>query len=313
MKIIHDLEKLYIEGPSAIGIGKFDGLHLGHRKIIEKLTSAGNEDGLVPVVFTFDPPPAVFFGFEENKGIITKNEKRELLEEAGIEVLVEYPMNPVTAAVEPERFIREFLCERMNARLIVAGTDLSFGARGSGNFALLNAMKSGLGYETLEIEKVRMFGNIISSTRIRALLKEGNISEVNALLGRNLRFSGIIKHGRQLGRTIGMPTANIYPDEGKLLPPFGVYYSIMEIDGIDGPVPGISNIGMKPTVKDDEEINIETYLYGVSQELYGREAKVEFLDFKRREMRFPSLEALKETMQKDRESGLEYFKSKGFL
>lgn len=297
MRIITSLDELHINEPSAVAVGKFDGIHIGHKKIIDEILAAKN-DGLLSVIFTFDPAPEIFFGFQDATELMTKQEKRDHFEKAGIDVLIEYPMNPVTAALDPEVFVREYISKRMNASLVVAGSDLSFGARGKGDFNLLNALKSELGYETLRIEKIRMDGDIVSSTRIRSLVQEGRMEEAARLLGRPYSFKGLIRHGKQLGRTIGIPTANIIPEEGKILPPYGVYHARCILDGSEV-MAGISNIGKKPTVKDDMAVNIETYLFDWDKDIYGCGLEVELLHFERPERKFGSVEELKAAMHAD--------------
>ncbi|MCR5390289.1 MAG: riboflavin biosynthesis protein RibF [Lachnospiraceae bacterium] len=307
IKVINDLEKLHIENRTAIAIGKFDGVHIGHRVLIDEIVKA-HADGLLSVVFTFNPAPEVFFGFQSDEQLMTAEEKRNVLEQMGVDIIVEYPMNPVTAALEPERFISDILVTRMNAGLIAAGPDLSFGAGGKGDFDLLKALSRQYGYETVKIDKVMRLGDTVSSTRIRDLVLCGNMEESTELLGSPYTFRGVIRHGRQLGRTIGMPTANIVPEKGKLIPPFGVYFSkvVFEEDGSEKY--GISNIGVKPTVKDDTSVNIETYLYDTDGDLYGREIQVSLIHFKRPERKFADVEALKKAMHADTEEGRKYFK-----
>ena len=306
IKVINDLEKLHIENRTAIAIGKFDGVHIGHRVLIDKIVKA-HADGLLSVVFTFNPAPEVFFGFQSDEQLMTAEEKRTILEKMGVDIIVEYPMNPVTAALEPERFISDILVARMNAGLIAAGPDLSFGAGGKGDFDLLKALSKEYGYETVKIDKVMRLGDTVSSTRIRDLILSGNMEESTELLGSPYAFKGVIRHGKQLGRTIGMPTANIVPEKGKLIPPFGVYFSkvVFEEDGSEKY--GISNIGVKPTVKDDTSVNIETYLYDTEGDLYGREIQVFLLHFKRPEQKFADVESLKKAMHADTEDGRKYF------
>ncbi len=306
IKVINDLEKLHIENRTAIAIGKFDGVHIGHRVLIDEIVKA-HAKGLLSVVFTFNPAPEVFFGFQSDEQLMTAEEKRNVLEQMGVDVIVEYPMNPVTAALEPERFISDILVTRMNAGLIAAGPDLSFGAGGKGDFDLLKALSKQYGYETVKIDKVMRLGDTVSSTRIRDLILSGRMEESTELLGSPYTFRGVIRHGRQLGRTIGMPTANIVPEKGKLIPPFGVYFSkvVFEEDGSEKY--GISNIGVKPTVKDDTSVNIETYLYDTDGDLYGREIQVSLIHFKRPERKFADVEALKKAMHADTEEGRTYF------
>ncbi|MCR5208854.1 MAG: riboflavin biosynthesis protein RibF [Lachnospiraceae bacterium] len=300
MRIITSLDELHIDEHSAVAVGKFDGIHVGHKKIIDEILAA-KADGLLSVIFTFDPAPEIFFGFQDAFELMTKQEKRDYFEASGIDVLIEYPMNPVTAALDPEVFVREYISRRMNASLVVAGSDLSFGAKGRGDFNLLNALKKELGFETLRIEKVSMDGDVVSSTRIRSLVQEGRMKEAARLLGRPYSFKGIVRHGRQLGRTIGMPTANIIPEDGKILPPYGVYHSRCILDGKEI-LKGISNIGRKPTVKNDTAVNIETFLFDWDKDIYGCSLEVEFMHFARPEKKFGSVEELKAAMQADIET-----------
>ena len=218
MEIIANTLDFEIEGRTAIAIGKFDGIHVGHRKLLTEITDA-KKDGLLACVFTFDPPASVFFGGGCQGELTTREEKRQIFEQLGVDVLVEFPLNRETAATSPEQFVLEYLHERLHAGLVVAGTDLSFGAGGRGNTALLQVMGKQLDMDVKTIDKVRMEGREVSSTYIRELLLRGDMPMVTRLLGAPYRICGKIVHGNHIGHTIGFPTANIVVDREKLMPP----------------------------------------------------------------------------------------------
>ena len=176
MQIISGTTQFRIEEGTAVAIGKFDGLHLGHRKLLREILRQ-KEDGLKAAVFTFDPSPEVFFGMNPARELSTNEEKRELFREIGIDILVEFPFNKATAAITPERFVIDILCGMMNAKFVAAGTDLSFGAMGKGNFSMLSSLARHLGFETCKIDKIERNGKVISSTLIRGFVEEGNMED----------------------------------------------------------------------------------------------------------------------------------------
>ncbi len=301
MKIISGKTEFQLNKDSAVAIGKFDGVHTGHLKLLEALLEAGEKERLGTVVFTFDPSPEVFFSHGTARCLSTREEKRDLLEKAGVEVLVEYPFRAETAAVPAEEFIDRFLVRQLRAKVVVAGPDLSYGARGSGNFELLEKKGAESGFTTRKIEKILHHGTEISSTMIRQLVREGLMEEAAACLGRPYSMSGEIVRGNRIGHRIGVPTINLVPDSAKCLPPFGVYFSETVLDG--KVFPSITNIGVKPTVSQENAVSAETFLYENVSELYGKRAEIRLLCFHRPEQAYPSLEALKERLEKDLAAG----------
>ncbi|WP_130837022.1 bifunctional riboflavin kinase/FMN adenylyltransferase [Lachnoclostridium sp. Marseille-P6806] len=330
MKIINSAE-FHIAEPTAAAIGKFDGIHLGHQKLLRVLLQA-KELGLAAAVFTFVPSPAVFFGRGRTvHELSTREEKRRCFAALGVDYLIEFPLNAGTAATEPEEYIRRYLVEQMNVRYLVAGNDISFGAGGRGNFALLDRLSDRYSYLTQQVDKLRIEGVAVSSTYIRELIQEGRMEEAAKFLGGPYSVLGEIVRGNQIGRTIGIPTLNQVPEEGKLLPPFGVYYSevVFRDAGTENePEPagagmrpedgapagerryyGMTNIGIKPTIREGKRpgerppVTVETYLYDFDGDVYGRTAECRLLGFRRPERHFASLEALRETMDADIEAG----------
>lgn len=300
MKIIEGTTDFSLSEKTAVAIGKFDGIHLGHQKLLSRLLLQ-KERGLLATVFTFDIP-AAFFGGEE-KELTTRAEKRAAFAALGIDVLIEFPLNRETAATAPEAFVQDYLAKRMRAAYICAGPDLSFGKGGKGDFSLLSRCADRFGYRTERIEKVKLDGEEVSSTRVREAVRLGRMENVQGMLGKPYSAGGFVEHGKQLGRTLGMPTANLLPDEKKLLPPNGVYHTRVRIDGRDEKYRGISNVGCKPTVSDENRVRIETYLYDFDGDLYGREMIVEFLHFRRPERKFDSVEAMKTQIAADIAAG----------
>lgn len=303
MQIIRNITDFVSPGETAVSIGKFDGIHLGHRRLLEELLDQ-KEKGLLATVFTFDPYPEVFFGFGSGQMLTTLKEKEDIFRKMGIDILVEFPFNARTAATPSRDFVTRFLCSRLRARFIAAGPDLSFGNHGSGNFDLLKALAPEYGFTAKKIEKVVMDDNVISSSLIRRLVSTGEVTTAARYLGEPYMIRGRIVHGRAIGRRIGIPTLNQEPPSDKLLPPFGVYYSDVMIG--ERKYCGMTNIGIKPTVTDERKVTVETFLYDFEGDVYGETATVQLLTHRRPEMKFSSLQELKETMEHDIQAGRDY-------
>lgn len=306
MKIITDLTAFRAPGRTAVTIGKFDGIHRGHRRLLQEILQKKNlqNEDLVPCVLTFDPLPEVFFGKNEDGVLSSREEKRRKFEEMGVELLVELPFNRETAAMEPERFVQEILCERLRAAFVAAGPDLTFGDRGRGDYALLQRMAGACGFTAEEIAKVEYEGKPISSTLIRGYVREGAMEKVTACCGEPYEITGTVLHGNELGHSIGIPTANQNPAPEKLLPPRGVYYSTALVDGKE--YAGITNIGSRPTVSGTGQIDAETHLFDFEGDIYGHAMTTRLLAFRRPERRFSGVKELQETMESDLAAGREY-------
>lgn len=304
MKIITGTTDFVLQEETAVAIGKFDGVHLGHRLLLDEIL-AQKANGRKACVFTFDTTPARLFGKTEEKELTTTEEKRRILEQLGIDILIEFPFNRDTAGIQAEVFVKEILCDRMHVGLIAAGTDISFGRGGAGNADLLCRLASEYGYEVHIIEKLMLGEKEISSTFVREAIERGDMQLAEQLLGGPYTVSGKVHHGNHMGHTLGMPTMNLLPPGDKLLPPNGVYYSGVELDGVH--YKGISNIGYKPTIEETKKVmGVETYLYDFDADAYGAQIEVSLYAFKRPEQKFESLEALKAQVAEDMKTGALY-------
>lgn len=306
MKIISNTTQFHIEEKTAVAIGKFDGIHKGHQMLLTEILNKRKE-GLKACVFTFDPSPEVLFGRRKSGELTTKEEKRRIFKEMGIDILIEFPLTMESAAISPIDFVRDVLVRQMNAAFVAAGNDLSFGDKGKGDAKLLMDMSPSYGYVVKTIRKVCIEdGRELSSTVIRGELEKGNMEKVEQCLGSPYQISGTIVHGNRIGRTIGFPTINILPGVEKLLPPYGVYFSKVRIG--DKEYLGLSNLGCKPTVSAGNQCGLETYLYDFEGDLYGESATVMLYHFRRPELHFDNLDALKKQIREDMLAGEKYWK-----
>lgn len=289
---------------TAVTLGKFDGLHQGHRLLINEVLSL-KEQGYRSVMFTFLYHPYNIFSDNEVKLIYTEEEKIARLKALGLDVLISYPFTHETKNIQPEDFIRDILVNKLDVKVIVVGNDFRFGKNRRGDVDMLKAMEAVYGFKVIALEKKHWKDTVISSSIIREELAKGNMEEVNEMLGQAYYIRGKVLHGRKIGRTIGMPTTNLTPSANKLLPPCGVYASRTVIDGIL--YPGMTNIGYKPTVGADKQKGVETFIYDFDRDLYGQEIDVELLTYERPELKFDNLEDLKRKMEEDLAFGREFF------
>lgn len=300
MRYITGTREFYISEPTVVTLGKFDGLHRGHQKLLNEVFRF-KEKGFKTAVFTFETAPGTLMKGKLQTMITTNAERRENLKRAGIDYLVEYPFNQEVAHMQPEEFITHILTGQMKARAIVTGTDFHFGYMRRGNVELLKKMAPEYGYEMVVVNKALEDDREISSTYIREELAKGNIKKANQLLGYTYMIHGRVIHGRHLGTTLGFPTVNIEPKEQKHLPALGVYLSKVVIDGII--YNGITNIGRKPTIEGKRPVGVETYIYDLDADLYDKWIEVKLTDFIRPEMKFSGVEELKLRVLADKEAG----------
>ncbi len=296
MEFINQLSQLHIKEKTAVTLGKFDGLHRGHKKLLNQVLRK-REEGYRSAIFTFDMPPKNVLKGTNGRMILTNEERTMLLKKYGVDILFECPFTKEIAGMDPEQFVVDILIEQMNAGYIVVGSDFKFGHERSGDIYLLDRLSRKYNFKLLVLAKEQYEGRDISSTYIREVLKEGQMELATTLLGYPYFVTGEVVKGKQLGRTLGVPTINQLPRENKLLPPNGVYASRTVLDGKI--YNSMTNIGVRPTVEETQIRNVETYIFDFSEDVYGRDVKVELLSFERPEMKFDSAEALKAQLNED--------------
>ncbi len=308
MKLISQTTDFKIEEGCAVAVGKFDGIHRGHKRLLHEIFEA-KKLGLKTAVFTFDPSPAVFFQGENVKELMTREEKRIAFEEMGVDYLVEYPFGAQTAAVSPKDYVNEFLLDKMNAKFIAAGEDVSFGRKGAGNAKLLMELSIQRGVQVRVIKKLCHSGREISSSYVRQEVENGNMELVTELLDEPFFISGTVERGNQIGRKLGMPTVNLHPQLMKIMPPGGVYFSTITYG--QQTFYGVTNIGYKPTVESADgkgnRLGVETYIYDFDEDIYDKDIVVHLHHYERGEQKFKNLDELREAIQGDVEKGKKYF------
>ncbi len=278
---------------TAIAIGKFDGFHRGHQMLLDQVHQ-WQDDGLTGVIFTFAPAND---RIGTGRHIDTVEEKRKKAEATGLDVLLEYPFTKEFADTEPEDFVRDILIGQLGVKAVAVGSDFRFGKQRTGDAVFLKKLGDRYGFQVKVFDKLRVGKTEVSSSVIRQEIETGRMEAVSAYLGMPYTVSGEVIHGQALGKTIGMPTANLSLPPDKILPPLGVYVSAIRRNKMR--YYGISNLGCKPTVSDEQRLGLETYLFDFQEDLYGEEISVELLHFLRQEQRFETMEMLTEQMKQD--------------
>lgn len=285
--------------PTAVALGNFDGIHLGHRQVISPVL---NFDGnFRATVVTFSPHPREFFTGEPRSLLTPQEEKVLHLEAIGVQQLVLLPFNRELASLTPQQFVEEILVNQLQARHVSVGVDFCFGSKRTGTAEDLSAIAATFGIGVTIVPLLLFQGKRISSSAIREALLSGDLQTANRMLGRSYRLVGRVVTGQQLGRTIGFPTANLQLLGDKLVPRQGVYGVRVSGIGTENPVLGVMNIGNRPTVNGMAQ-TIEVHLLDWSGDLYGKTLIVELEEFIRPEQKFASLDDLKAQIYKDCET-----------
>jgi riboflavin kinase/FMN adenylyltransferase len=281
-----------------LALGNFDGLHRGHLKIVERVRRGAVEHGGTPMAMTFDPHPSRVVRPDKAPALLmTKAQRLEALERAGISAVAVVRFTPEVSHWNPETFVRTVLVDWLRVSEVWVGANFLFGHERSGNFTVLRTLGQRYGFRTDKIDPVRYKEFVVSSTRIRRLVTEGRVDEAGALLGHHFCIDGVVVEGKRRGHAIGFPTANLFT-ENELIPPNGVYATTMTIDGIVHP--SISNIGVRPTFGDSTATTIEAHVMGYSSDLYGQRVRLGFVQRLRDERKFEDVDALRAQIEADR-------------
>src|SRR3954451_270301 len=282
-----------------LALGNFDGLHRGHRKILDRVRRVAGERGATSVVMTFDPhPPRVVRPDKAPPLLMTKAQKLEAFADAGLQGAAIVRFTSELSRWDPETFVRTVLADWLRVSEVWVGANFLFGHDRTGNFSTLRTLGLRYGFRADKIDPVRYKDFVVSSTRIRRLISEARVDEAGALLGHPYFVDGTVVEGRRRGREIGFPTANV-ATENELVPPYGVYATTLTVDG--HVYPGVTNIGLRPTFGETEP-TIETHLLGYGGDLYGNRVRLGFVLRLRDERRFEDVDALRTQIEADRRS-----------
>jgi riboflavin kinase/FMN adenylyltransferase len=297
MKCFYSFDTVIVDSPTAVTIGMFDGLHLGHLKVIDGCLSTSKTNQLKTCVISFSNHPADHFTGKRNELLMPMQEKIDAIENLGIDYLVIIPFDAYIVELPAKNFIQELLIGRLKAEKVVLGYDNHFGKNREGSISFINEHFGDM-LETIAIDVAKVDEVLVSSSQIKKYLSEGDITKANAMLGLPFSVSGIVVHGNQNGRKIGFPTANMaLKADNKFIHQLGVYLCQVKIEA--GLFFGLTNMGYRPTLNKDDGIHIETHLLDFDGELYGQRIEIQFIEKIRSEKRFDSFEDLKNQIAAD--------------
>ena len=294
MKVIFDPEEP-IENSTSATIGNFDGVHVGHKKIIAAVKEEAKQKGLSSCVITFHPHPQKVLQNIDIPLLVPIRERLKLLEKEGVDVVACYTFTKDIAKIPAKDFVTDILIGKLNLKHLIVGPGFSFGRKREGNLDLLDKMGKEYDFDTEVVETALIDGEIVSSTAIRNLVREGNMVKAGKFLGYNFYIEGQVKEGERRGRQIGFPTANLDTD-WDILPKVGVYATLAHVDGIV--LNSITNVGYRPTFGNNELV-IETHIFNFNEDIYNKRIEVEFVDRVRDEQKFNGPQALVEQIKKD--------------
>ena len=299
MTIYNNINEFNSTDNTILTIGTFDGVHLGHQKVLERLTNSAKENNLESTVLTFFPHPRTILNPNKPLKLINSvKEKTELLNRSKVDNLIIHPFDKNFSELDPEKYVVEILVKKLKAKIILIGYDHKFGKNRTADITDLKIYGKKYGFKVIEIKAKEISNIAISSTKIRKAISEGNISTAKKYLGYDFSLSGKIVHGKSIGRTLGFPTANIeVKEEYKLLPKNGVYLIQSVIN--HNKYFGMMNIGIKPTIKESSK-TIEVNFFDFEGDLYHKNIEVNIKKFIRDEIKFDSLELLKSQILKDK-------------
>ena len=298
MREITDITTFTTQQPTVLTIGTFDGVHLGHQKIIERVVTTARQGGLLATIFTFFPHPRMVVQHDKSLKLIhTLEEKKQLLQQLGVDLLVVQPFNEAFAQLTAEEFVSTILVQHLNVKKVIIGYDHRFGRNRTANINDMRLFGEKYGFAVEEISVQEVDEVSVSSTKIREALNKGDVTTAEHYLGTPYSLTGTVVHGLKLGRTLGYPTANIQVTEDyKLIPKDGVYVVYSYIGGQK--VYGMMSIGKNPTIE-GKGASIEVYFFDFNGDLYDRELTIYFVKYLREERKFSSVALLKKQLQDD--------------
>jgi len=305
MEVFTNINNINIEH-SAICVGTFDGLHLGHNVVIGETIKQAKKLGVKSLVFTFWPHPLEIIQPEKKVYYLnTFQEKIDLFSKSGIDYLVLFPFNKDFASKSSKEFIKDFLVEKLKMKFFVIGYDHQFGKGRKGKYEKVIDCGKELGFSVKRIEQQAVSEEFISSTKIRDFIKTGRVNLANKLLGYQYFISGEVEKGLQIGTKIGFPTANIKIAPNKIMPQIGVY--AVEVEIRNNIYKAMANLGFKPTLNNEKKLSLEVHIFNFKEDLYSTNIKVSFCKKMRDEIKFNNLEDLKNQIQKDKKIISDYF------
>lgn len=313
MRLFQSLEDLPKFKNAILTIGTFDGVHLGHQHIIRQIQSLANDCGGETVLLTFHPHPRLVVNPNDDslKLLNTLDEKIALLEKYGIDNLVVIPFTKEFACTAPADYVKELLWNKFKPHSIVIGYDHKFGKDRKGDIQNIQALSKILNFKVIEIEKQLVSDIAVSSTKVRNALVNGEVDHAMDLLGHPYSIEGIVQEGDKIGRTLGYPTANIkVENKNKLMPANGIYCAKVWREAEKKSYTAMLSIGVRPTINEKNIRSLEVYLLDFRGDLYGEKLRIDFYKHLRPEKKFPSLDALVEAMDKDKEQTIAYFAGK---
>lgn len=295
---VHRSEPVLSEKGYVITLGNYDGVHIGHRALLERAGEEAKRRNLPLLIFTFWPHSGELVPGRKIQRIYNEEQKQRVLETILPDaVLLRYAFDETLRDMDEAVFFEEILCKRYHARAIVVGDDFRYGHKGKGNVESLKKHCEQHGIDLYPIQGVEWNNERVSSTRIRTLLAQGQVKDAEMLLGQPYFLEGVVQHGKQLGRKMGFPTVNLLLEEGIAEPRRGVYMT--RVYTPDGVYYGVTNVGLNPTVEHGCQCKAETHILDYQGDLYGQRIRVEFLEWKRDEQKWSDVEALQKQLQKD--------------
>lgn len=311
MRIYKDLNNLPEFKNAVLTIGSFDGVHIGHQQIIQQINDLATSIDGESVLITFDPHPRLVVGKKQGhlKLLNTLDEKADLLQQCGVDVLVVVPFSKEFASQSPDAYIQDFLVAHFQPKIIAIGYDHKFGQNRVGDISYLKKFEAQHDFQVVEISKQEVADIAVSSTKVRTALMNGNVGKAERLLGQPFGLRGLVVKGLQIGATIGYPTANIEVQHPyKLIPPEGIYAVWVAFE--KHRYQGMLYIGNRPTIDEDLKQTIEVNIFDFDQNIYGKELKVEFIEYLRGDVKFTTIENLKNQLTKDKQAALKVFEAR---